>query len=88
MKTDLLKKVRKRYDISYYPNGYHVGSRFVSGPHMRLTDKKDQWRTLSMRGEDKDESFKILYDILKDWIQRDYSNKRKKKIVKEKLWHV
>lgn len=86
MKTDLLKKVRKRYDISYYPNGYYTGNHFVPGPHVRLTDSKDKWRTLSMKGEDKDESFEILYNILKEWIQKDYPSK--KKISKEKLWHV
>jgi hypothetical protein len=39
MKTKLLKKVRKRYEIIYYPKGMWIRDIFFEGPLVCLWDK-------------------------------------------------
>jgi hypothetical protein len=89
MKTKLLKKVRKRYSITHYPNGVVIYGEFIKGPVTRLEDNYDSYKGLSLQGE-KDIAFNVLYDRLKIWISQDYKRARKRKVktIEEKLWYI
>lgn len=89
MKTKLLKKVRKRYSITHYPNGVVICGSFQKGPVTRLEDNHRNWRGLSLQGE-KDIAFNVLYGYLKEWISQDYKHSRKRKVktIEEKLWYI
>jgi hypothetical protein len=91
MKTKLLKKVRKRYSINYYPKGVYLYGNFEKGPITILQDNHNQWRGWYSNSSDKQKALDGLMDELKKWILSDYKHTRKikkEKIIVEKLWHV
>ena len=87
MKTKLLRKIRKRYDITHYPNGRYLWGEFEKDALTILSDNQDSWR-YKISTKDKKEAYDALYEILLKWIEKDYGNLRSKrsKIVEEKLW--
>ena len=88
MKVKLLKKIRKRYSIAYYPKGVYLYGDFVKGPVTLLEDRNDSWRW-KMSDKVKEQAYKQLYDILIRWIEQDYgpSKNKKIKITSEQLWY-
>lgn len=87
MKVKLLRKIRKRYDITHYPNGLYLWGDFQEGAITILSDNQSSYRyKLSMK--DKKVAYDDLYEILLKWIEKDYGKLRSKrsKIVEEKLW--
>ncbi len=85
MKIKLLKKIRKRYSIIYYPNGKYFWSGFFDKPVTVLDDRTDKWRWKAS-DKPKEDARKELYEKLVQWIREDYSHLRKNKITEEKLW--
>lgn len=88
MKVKLLKKIRRRYSITYYPNGRFICGDFYNGPITTLEDSDDSWRLTSSSLE-KDMAYGYLYGVMQTWIQRDYGifKSRKHKITSEQLWY-
>ena len=88
MKVKLLKKIRKRYSIIYYPNGVYIDNDFYKGPLTVLYDKQNEYRT-KISSSHKQQAYKELYSLLIKWIDKDYSKyrKRKKNIIEETLWY-
>jgi hypothetical protein len=88
MKVKLLKKIRKRYSIVYYPNGVYLYSEFVKGPLTMLTDNGDSWRC-KLSSSTKSEAYDQLYKHMLHWIEQDYGKFRSKKtkITSEVLWY-
>jgi hypothetical protein len=88
MKTKLLRKIRKRYSITHYPNGLYVNNRFYGGPQTILEDKKDDFRDVYSQAPKK-QAYDELRNRLMSWIDRDYGplNSKLRKIKEEKLWH-
>lgn len=92
MKAKLLKKIRKRYTIVYWPNGVFLSGDFYEGPLLRLEDTNSMFRDCNIyitKKVSKEQAYDILYERLLDWIQQDYGTfrSRRVKIVSEKLWH-
>jgi hypothetical protein len=88
MKVKLLKKIRRRYLITHYPNGVYLYGDFVKGPVTLLEDREDSWRW-KMSDRVKEQAYKQLYDILIRWIEQDYGpfKSNKTKITSEQLWY-
>ena len=88
MKVKLLKKIRKRYSIIYYPNGVYLDNDFYDGPITLLYDTQNYYRT-KISNAHKEQAYRELYGMLLRWIEKDYSKyrKRKKKITSEILWY-
>lgn len=100
MKTKLLRKVRKRFEINYYPNGYDFGGEIYSDHEcMIVIDKafciwsatpirykRNEWES---KEEAYDECYKQLLSLIRN-IYYDKGTRRNKKLKKaeEKLWHV
>jgi hypothetical protein len=81
MKVKLLKKIRKRYSITHYPNGVFLYGDFEEGPLTLLTDSENKYRLKTSKNK-KSEAYENLYTMLMKWIEKDYgpfnSKKRKK----------
>lgn len=88
MKVKLLRKIRKRYDITHYPNGLYLFGSFEQGPITILNDNQDSWR-ITYSNKDKKQAYDYLYKTLLIWIETDYGKFRSKKskIKTEKLWY-
>ena len=88
MKVKLLKKIRKRYTITHYPNGVYIGDRFWEGPVTCLIDNTNDWR-LQASFLPKKQAYDALYKHMKHWIERDYGvpKGKKRKITSEVLWY-
>lgn len=92
MKARLLKRIRKRYEIRYWPNGLFIDREFYSGPLLRLVDHNSLYRdfTYSIGSKlTKEDAHKAAYEKLLMWIQQDYGTFKSKrvKITSEKLWY-
>lgn len=94
MKTKLLRKVRKRYSIEYFPLGLEMFQEFVEGPVMILYDYGLGRGpiTCDLRKKNKEEAYNYLYGFLTEWIAYDYKEfgTRRNKKLKEskiKLWY-
>lgn len=88
MKVKLLKKIRKRYSIIYYPDGGYWGWDWVEGSWAQLLDNQDSYRGRIAHGT-KEETYNVLYDWLKYWIKKDYgvTSRKRKNYKSERLWH-
>lgn len=103
MKTRLLRKIRKRYSIDYWPNGYQDD--YSTYPEcMRLVDYNSPWHTrekILIIGDKVLKTDKIwtqelaltyLRGLLMVWIRNDYQSlgvrRNKLKRIKQKLWYV
>jgi len=88
MKVKLLKKVRKRYTITHYPNGLYMDTSFYRGPLTILVDNHKDWRMMSSQLPKK-EAYEYFYKRMIDWMQKDYgpSKGRLKKLTSEQLWY-
>lgn len=88
MKVKLLKKIRKRYSITHYPNGCSLFGEFEEGPITFLEDSQNEWRFKYTR-QSKEEAYIYLYEILLEWIEKDYGTFRNKRrtITTETLWY-
>lgn len=92
MKTRLLKKVRKRYTIERYYDGFYIGDDFNEGDWIILIDKQCEHLFLTFQIMDNFEAtYKIALEHLIALILSDYKHlgiRRKKKITKpETLWY-
>jgi hypothetical protein len=87
MKVKLLKKIRKRYTITHYPDGVYWRKDFIKGPYTVLWDNEDSWR-YETSCQNKDEAYKFLYLKMKRWIELDYGPIKSKRNLKvETLWY-
>jgi len=88
MKVKLLKKIRKRYSITHYPNGCYLFGEFEEGPITFLEDSQNEWKSKWTK-QRKKEAYKHLYTTLLQWIEEDYGTFRsnRKTIIKETLWY-
>ena len=88
MKVKLLKKIRKRYSITHYPNGIYLGDRFWEGPLTCLLDNTNEWR-LKTHFSRKEEGYKALYKHMMYWIEKDYGpfKSKSRKVTSEQLWY-
>lgn len=102
MKTKLLKKVRNRYKIVYYPKGTMIFWSYINKPLMMLYDEKENHgaigfiitpdesysHSLFTTRPTMEESKKCLLDYLSRWIKDDYHYTRKRKIKSELIWYT
>jgi len=102
MKTKLLRKIRKRYEINYYPNGYDFGSGYDTNTECVALIDTGFWtfkaspiihRVFLVGGTSKEYGFKECLNQLNNIIINKYDyygTRRNKKLEKkeEKLWHV
>jgi len=90
MKTKLLKKIRKRFEIVYYPRGSvtnFLGKRYENSPSVVLKEGGDiisrytigKWTLESATQKAKQEII--------DWCRKNYPSKRYLKRTEIKLWH-
>jgi hypothetical protein len=88
MKVKLLKKIRKRYSITHYPNGLYIYGDFCEGPQTILKDSENDYRWDRSILLKKD-AYEKLYKILLSWIEEDYgpSKRKTKSIISEQLWY-
>ena len=89
MKVKLLKKVRKRYTITHYPNGLYLDNYFYNGPQTLLVDNTNDFRMAAASPLPKEDAYKELYARMLNWIQKDYgpSKSRLRKLTSEQLWY-
>ena len=101
MKVKLLKKVRDRYEIIYYPTGTSIFLSYINKPLMILYDKKENHGAIGfIINSDKsytsglfssrptiEESKKSLLCFLSIWIKDDYHYTRKRKVKRELIWY-
>lgn len=94
MKTKLLRKVRKRYSIEYFPYGtIDSNGNPIKGPLIMLSDKKAWLRYLYLKVDRSsyDTAYAQLQDTLMDWILYDYKSygtrRNKKSQNSIKLWY-
>ena len=66
MKTKLLKKVRKRFEIIYYPKGIWIRETFFEGPLVCLWDKDHSLFNYDVIGAEysKQQAINDLKDII------------------------
>lgn len=97
MKTKLLKKVRKRFEINYYPHGYNFGDVFTTNHSCMAVIDKSPWTYNPVKyqrneWESKENAYLECYERLLKIILTLYGsygtrrNKKPKKIT-EKLWY-
>lgn len=88
MKVKLLKKIRKRYSITHYPNGVYITDRFFDGPITLIEDKYSSFR-YDISCLEKQAAYDKLYKKLLDWIQQDYGmfKSTRRNITSEVLWY-
>lgn len=87
MKVKLLKKIRKRYSITHYPNGGYFDGDWIGEPWTLLWDNQDSWRWKIKYGS-REEGYEWAYEKLLIWIENDYHTSRKRKNYKiETLWY-
>jgi hypothetical protein len=88
MKTKLLKKVRKRYSITHYPNGVFLWDEFYKGPITVIRDRDSSCR-YDISCLPKQVAYDKLYKKLLKWIQQDYGTfkSRRIRITSEQLWY-
>lgn len=88
MKVKLLKKIRKRYKITHYPNGVFLWGEFIEKPITLMQDTESGWRH-EISTLEKQEAYNELYEELLIWIQEDYGRFKSKtrKITLEQLWY-
>ena len=90
MKVKLLKKIRKRYSITYYPNGGYVFGSWESIPFILLKDNNDSWRNIRYSIIDKlpkEYQYENAWNQMRKWIREDYQTERVRRNYKiEKLW--
>ncbi len=103
MKTKLLKKVRKRYQITYYPKQITLWDKTFKGESMLIEDKHERY---SLRGVEicppdkyqkfldfhqptKEDAKNFLLGVLMKWIKEDYKHTKKRKIEQkvEIIWY-
>lgn len=103
MRVKLLKKVRKRYVIRYFPKQFRIGEDIFAGQCMVLTDNENQYaiygveicefenyqRFCNQSATTKEQAKGILLDKLAEWIAKDYkrTRTRKTKQVVEIVWY-
>lgn len=94
MKTKLLKKVRKRYTISYYPHGFtNRWGDFEEGSHLvlRYTNrfglirKEDYGRVPELNCAQTDSLVQVYLTNIIGGLRSDYPDYRRKSKVKEQL---
>lgn len=87
MKTRLLKKVRKRFDIYHYPDGYfYAGVRYIKIKYGLVDNHKSQL----LGNESYHYTFDSAYEALVKKIRAEYSSKKKKKELESnviKVWY-
>ena len=102
MKTRLLKKIRKRYKIKYYPNHLYWWGNVYYGEFVILHDNNNGYRKCVIeiksditditdsRGfnseKSKNDAKKIFMDTLSKWIKNDYAHIKKNK--KQKIENI
>ena len=90
MKVKLLKKIRKRYSITYYPYGGYIHGDWNDFPFIILEDNNSsfKWRIFKINSiQTKNIQYLNALDRMRGWIREDYKVERKRRnIVKEKLW--
>lgn len=90
MKIKLLKKVRQRYQILFFPKYFKYYDTCYTGDCMVLIDKRNSWRTmiiqLKQSDTTKEQATQELLKRLKGWIHIDYASK-KKSSVGENIWY-
>ncbi len=87
MKVKLLRKIRKRYSITHYPNGRYFFGDWHEGVITVLTDSHFSYRVTTC-SQPKEIAYKALTERLMEWIRKDYQTPRKRRnITSEKLWH-
>lgn len=91
MKTKLLKKVRKRYTITYYPKQISLYGEVFKGECMVLRDTVNDYRCVeicnpenfqkwfSHRSPTKEDAKEYLLNQLLYWIKKDYKEYRIRK---------
>lgn len=103
MKTKLLRKVRKRFEINYYPNGYYftdndklnsecvvlIDNSCIISSRVIYKSWDSSW---SNRKFTKEVGYKECYEKLKSQILHSYEKygtRRNKKLekIEEKLWY-
>jgi hypothetical protein len=89
MKVKLLKKIRKRYNMTHYPNGVFISNKFYNGPITILTDNNNSFRFQLKIDLPPNLAYKELYPRLISWIESDYGpfKSKQKKITSEKIWY-
>ena len=99
MKVKLLRKIRKRFEINYYPNGYEFGKYTCNIACVAIVDK--YFGTLESpivnyyyveMTVTKEQAYEKCYDLLLRHLLSKYERfgtRRKKKLTKtvEKLWY-
>lgn len=90
MKVKLLKKIRKRYEITHYPNGVFISGDFYNGPITILKDNQNSFRFEPVTHFSPQQAYRELYPKLIRWIEKDYGPFRSKtsKITQEKVWYA
>ena len=97
MKTKLLKKVRKRFSIEYFPNGRYIYGEFEKTPMVCLIDREDSdnFRYFYVLSRcPKEDAYSFAMKIMKELIIKEYSKygTRRNKIRRQatdngqKLW--
>lgn len=87
MKVKLLRKIRKRYTITHYPNSRYLYGDWLEYPVTLLEDREDSWRYV-ISASPKAEAYVELMVRMRKWIESDYKTSRKRKnIIEEILWH-
>ena len=89
MKVKLLKKIRKRYSITHYPEGLYIDDQFFKGP---VTMLEDAGYYNAYEFSEKQVAFDTLYELMLRRIQKEFgtfrSNRRKKQQpISEVLWY-
>ena len=91
MKTKLLKKVRKRFEIIYYPNGF---SRTETKASVEIIDHDNSWNHDRIyTGTSQNEVMDTCNDLKRYMLRvlrREYAKKlpKKNKHKGTKLWHI
>jgi hypothetical protein len=99
VKTKLLRKVRKKFEINYYPNGYDFGDYETNNECVAVINKSVWFGSpivdhpfFISNDTSKDEAYKKCYELLVEFIMWYYASKgtrRNKKLEKttEKFWY-
>lgn len=100
MKIKLLKKVRRRYKIVYYPTGTYIFGNYIDKELMLLFDNKEERCAVGVLitptegpthlfsvQKSKQEAKDFLMKRLLDWIKIDYDHTKQRKQTSELIWY-
>ena len=92
MKCKLLKRIRKQYEIFYYPNNMPFYDELYIGEYVRVLDNNNEYRVAHFQITDelsKEDAIAAAKEQILIWFRKEYGHNKSKRAraKKQKVWY-